>query len=654
MPKILVIDDEPTSRDILIQFFSQIGCEVTTAQDGQDGLEKMKDGPFDLIFLDLNMPNMTGLETLPRIRDLDIQARIIIMTAYASYESKVEAREQGAYDYLVKPITITKLKEVTDKAIPDRPRNQAASQTKSKKVRIDPDKLDRKTVLVIPERIARAYFLVALSRHENTLTVAMADPNNTAALDTVSTETGLLVQSVQADRQDIMMAIQFGYSAPPVPADVPASPSPVSPPPAVPPAPQPPRSQTAQPEETAIPQKPASTPLQNIEFGTDAASEMIDRIFTQAVQRKARSIYIEPLSQSAVIRFRLDKEIHPFTRLPVRICNALITHIRELAQHNPDGQSPLPQGSLRLRIQNVMHRFSYHILSTIHGESVTIHLHEHHDALVDIKDLGFNALNHQFFLNAIQQPCGMVYITGPPDNGGITTLYAALRHINDARRKIITLEDPVTYEINGISQVALRFDLGQSYASALRGLLHHAPDVILIDETPDAETASLAVRAAADRHLVLSTVQAPDAVACLLHLRDLGIQPFQISRILNLIVAQYRTRQICLHCKTATTPSQQVLDQLASFKPSRMPTTFFTGAGCSKCSTTGFHGHTAFHEFLPMTDNLKQAILHNFDASQIRQAAKAADCPSLLDAGLSRVADGQITLDDLIGTLSHI
>ena len=653
--KVLIIDDDEASLDIFSRFFSKFGISTVTAHDGQEGIDKIQEGPFDLIFLDLNMPNMSGLEALPRIRDLDQNARIIITTAYASYETKVEAREQGAYDYLVKPVTLVKLKEIIEKTIPQQPQSQdVITDDGLAKVGLDVAKVDRDAVRLIPERLARAFFLVAVAKYEETLTVAMADPSDQVAIDTISAETGCKVITLQAERKDIMAAIQAGYgepddvAAPVAPVPKPAAPAPK------PAAPAPKPAAPAPKPAAPAPKPAASITLENLDGDASKVSEIFERILSQAIQRKANAIYIEPHTTMVNVRLRIGETMHPVFRMPTRVCAPLIALIRKFTQAGSEGQCPPSQGRLRLRIHNATLTFSYHILTTVYGESVVIYPDEQREPIVDINDLGFDAVCRQFLLDDIRQPCGMIYITGPPDNGYMVTLYAVLQHLNATSKKIISLEGSMSRAIDGVTQVPVRFDLGQTYATAIRSILYHDPDVILIEETPDAETASLAVRTATSGHLVISTVHTPDTVSCITYLRNLGVQPFLLSRALNLVIAQYRIRQICQHCKIETAPSQEVLVRLTALGPPRIPAAFFTGAGCEHCEQTGYHGMAPIYECLPVTGGMKQAILHGADNAQLQKEAVATGCVSLLEAGLAGVTDGLITLEDFLSAVPHL
>lgn len=630
--KILVIDDEESIRDIVSQFFEQLGCRVSSARDGQDGVDRVRQEPFDLVFLDLNMPRMTGMAALPLIHEVNPDTRVVIMTAFASYESKVEAREKGAYDYVVKPVNLSKLKEVAEKAIPDRRQFKAGMNGGLVKVKLAADKMDPEVARMIPERMARAFCLIATEKSEKTLTVAMADPFDIVALDTLSTNTGFDIRPVQADRDDILKAIEDTYGEK---IDI---------------------DQTLldlvtvqageQEEET-------SDAELKVQAEDAPVIQLVNLILLRAVQSRASDIHIEPGEKSVSVRLRIDGVMRDIAPPPKGLFLPVVSRIKimsnmDIAEHR------VPQdGRARIKLQNKEIDLRVNTLPTVHGEKIVLRLLDKSNLFTDIKKLGLDDRSLQIFLDAIQRPHGMVYLTGPTGSGKTTTLYSALNYLNSRERNIVTVEEPVEYEVPGINQVPVHSEIGLTFAAALRAILRQDPDVVMVGETRDLETAEIAIRAALTGHLVFSTLHTNDAPSSITRLVDLGIQPFLVGTALNLIVAQRLVRRICPECKIETQPSQELLARIALFGKIELPEQVYAGAGCENCNKTGYRGRLAIHELLPMTHRLRNILTKGEGEEQIRAEAKAMGCSTLMESGLTKAGQGLTTLDEVIkATLS--
>ncbi|MBT5875341.1 MAG: Flp pilus assembly complex ATPase component TadA [Candidatus Latescibacteria bacterium] len=515
---------------------------------------------------------------------------------------------------------------------------------------LDVTKIAPEVVQLIPERIARALFLVAVAKHEDTLTVAMVNPSDQAAMDQVRQETGLEVMTLHADRQDILDAIQIGYGE------------------VVPDVKRVEHQSTANEVSAALidDEAPDQDSTKQSEVGADTAldlpeldsdhttpTEVLQQMLADAITQNATVIFIEPQTQNAVIRFRGGGPVRPYGRITKRTCSTVIAKVRELAQSQSEDSLSPSQGRFRVRIQKMVRTFSYHSISTIHGESTVVRLHSPFERAAGISDLGFGEKARQLFLQTVEQPDGLILVTGPPEHGQMTTLYAALQHLNAPNRKIVTLEDPVTSAVDGFTQVSIRFDMGQSYASALHDLRHHDPDIILIEDTSDAEAASIATQIAATGRKVLGIVASPDAISCVDHLRSQGVPPFLISRALRLVLTQYKLKRLCQQCKRESDPSTEMFDQVQNYVQEEVSVSSFTSPGCDACSNTGYRGFSMVYEFLPIGEPLKDAILGESDPASLRQIAYPRGRSSLFDAGLNRVNRGVITLEDFLTTIMH-
>lgn len=242
----------------------------------------------------------------------------------------------------------------------------------------------------------------------------------------------------------------------------------------------------------------------------------------------------------------------------------------------------------------------------------------------------------------------MVYVTGPTGSGKTTMLYSILHFLNSRERKIITVEEPVEYDMPGITQVRVRSDRGLTFASTLRAVLRQDPDVLMVGETRDVETAEVALQAAATGPFVCSTLSMPDSPSCLTRLADLGVPLPLLSSALTLIIAQRLVRRLCPECKTVTTPSPELVERAKAFSNRTLPEQLYTGAGCEQCHRTGYRGRVAIHELLPITGQIRQVILDGAEDAPLRSAAKAMGCATLLENGLAKAAQGLTTLDELL------
>ena len=631
--KVLLIDDEETIQDVITQFFDGQECEVSSAYDGDEGIEMAGREQYDLVLLDLNMPKVPGMQALPRLRELNPNARVVIMTAYASYESKVEAYEKGAYDYLVKPVTENNLREVVDRALPDQtlesrpaPSEQKLGADNIEIVDINFNDLDRDAAQFIPKRIASAFGLIALSIDGNVLTVAMDDPFDVVAHDTLYKRTGCQIKPVKADRDQIQVAIEEAYG-----------------------------------EEINVDQSllelvtvdevvPEDHAESDLKFEADDAPviRLVNLILLQAIENGASDIHIEPSEHSVSVRLRVDGTMKDITAPPKSLFHAVVSRIKILASMDIAERRVPQDGRARVKFRDKQVDLRVNSLPTVHGESVVMRLLDKANLFGDVSQLGLDSFHEQILLDAISRPHGMIYLTGPTGSGKTTTLYSSLQHLNSRERKIITVEEPVEYEVAGINQVHVRSDIGLSFANALRAILRQDPDIIMVGETRDSETAEIAVRAALTGHLVFSTLHTNDAPSTITRLVDLGIEPYLISSSLNLVIAQRLVRRICDKCKIETHPSDLVLRRLEGVTNFAIPDTIYAGEGCNECGKTGYRGRVAIHEFLSLNTQIREMVMNEAKESEIEAASVAMGCHTLMGSGVSKVAGGLTTLEEVL------
>jgi type IV pilus assembly protein PilB len=628
--KILVVDDEESIRDIVTQFFEQSGCRVSSAGDGQEGIDRATQSPFDLIFLDLNMPNVTGMEALPKLREVNPNARIVIMTAFASYESKVEAREKGAYDYVLKPINLSKMKEVAEKALPDRRQSSGGPNGgRIDRVTLDPAKTDRDVAKLIPERMARAFCLIAIQQSGRTVTIAMADPFDIVALDTLKTHLNYDIRPVQGDREEITKTIEEVYGER---IDVDNELLDLV---------------SVEATEDEMPEEKSATEL-NLEADAAPVVKIVNLILLRAAQSRASDIHIEPGEKAVSVRLRIDGVLHDIAPPPKSMYSAVVSRIKILA--NMDiAEHRVPQdGRARMKFEGKDIDLRVNTLPTVYGEKVVLRLLDKGNLLTDIKMLGLDDFNTKMFLDAIKRPFGMVYLTGPTGSGKTTTLYSALGHVKSREVNIVTVEEPVEYELEGINQVPVHTEIGMTFAAALRAILRQDPDIIMLGETRDLETAEIAVRAALTGHLVFSTLHTNDAPSSITRLIDMGIAPFLVCSALNLVVAQRLVRRICKECKIEAPPPDEVIQRFLRNSKTPLPEKLYRGAGCETCKGTGYKGRLAVHQLLSMTSELKRIVMRRGTEEEIWEAAAAMGCKTLMECGLWKASEGLTTLDEVM------
>ncbi len=374
----------------------------------------------------------------------------------------------------------------------------------------------------------------------------------------------------------------------------------------------------------------------------------VNYIIAEAVRKEASDIHIEPYEKTLRIRFRIDGVLHEFFTPPLKLKNAIVSRIK-IMSHLDIAERRIPQdGRIKLRLQNnkeIDIRVS--TLPTIFGEKVVMRILDKSSLNLDLKTLGFEERELKVFREVIKKPYGMILVTGPTGSGKTTTLYSALSELNKPDVNISTAEDPVEYNIEGINQVNIREDIGLTFAAALRSFLRQDPDIILVGEIRDLETAEIAVKAALTGHLVLSTLHTNDASSTIVRLVDMGIEPFLVSTSLLLIVAQRLVRKICLNCKEEVKIEKKALISMGVKEEEVDEFRVFRGKGCEECNGTGYKGRTALYEVLKVSQDIKELINKGGTAYQIQQVAIKEGMKTLREAGLLKVKEGITTLEEV-------
>jgi type IV pilus assembly protein PilB len=488
--------------------------------------------------------------------------------------------------------------------------------------------IDPHIVRLIPREMARRFRLVAVAQENEALLVAMEDPLDVIATDTVAANTGFEIRPRAADPEQILAAIEKYYGEA---IDIEKS------------------IQNIVDVEVEAGSKPdADTEQLSIEPNDAPVIRLVNLVLLQAIEEGASDIHIEPREKDIAVRLRVDGVLRDILPPPKRMQWAITSRIKILSGLNI-AERRLPQdGSCRVRVMHRVVDIRVSIIPTIYGEKVVMRLLDKGNLKTNIEDLGFDEASLAMIREAIHLPHGMVLLTGPTGSGKTTTLYSALSNINSPEKNIMTVEDPVEYELAGINQVRAKPEIGLDFAAALRSFLRQDPDVILVGEIRDFETASIAIKAAQTGHLVFSTLHTNDATSTVDRMLNMGIEPYLICSSLSLVIAQRLVRRVCQHCRKPYTPDEGTAARFRQILPDAGDVTFYKGEGCHECSQTGYRGRLAIYELFPMTRSVKDLILSGVVGSAIRDRALADGMKALVVNGMEKVRDGLTTIDEVL------
>ena len=489
---------------------------------------------------------------------------------------------------------------------------------------------DQDAVRLIPEDFARTNSVLAVKKSDKAVTIVMEDPEDIATIDSVKRLTGLDTDIVVVGSELLNKAMDQLYGE---------------------------ITKAGQVEEaiqgiTVISGDEDSS--EEVDLSPENASEedapivkLVNLILQEAIKERATDIHVEPQEKKVNVRIRIDGVLQIIMTPPSTSLSGLVTRIKILSKLNI-AEKRLPQDgrfSIKTAAKDIDVRVS--ILPTVYGEKIVMRLLDKSGFDFNLTTLGFPKKNLGVFKKVISQPYGMVVVSGPTGSGKSTSLYAALKQIKDERTNITTVEDPVEYQLDGISQVQVFDDIGLTFESTLRSILRQDPDVLLIGEIRDAETADIAVKFSLTGHLVFSTVHANDAPGTLTRLLDIGIAPFLVGSCLNLVMAQRLVRKLCEKCKEEYTPTVEEI-ALIGLTKKVVKKKLFKRKGCADCRNTGYRGRTAIFEMIPMARELRKLVFDNANEDEIRQAAIKNGMVTLRDAGNERVLDGTTSVEEVL------
>jgi len=382
----------------------------------------------------------------------------------------------------------------------------------------------------------------------------------------------------------------------------------------------------------------------------DLASEapiikLVNLIIARAIESRASDIHVEPFDDEMIVRYRIDGVLHNVETAPKKLQAAIVSRIKIMAKLNI-AERRLPQdGRIRIKISNKEIDLRVSTIPVLYGESVVMRILDKESIVIDLGLLGFPDDILAQFQNLIQKPHGIILVTGPTGSGKTTTLYGALDKINSPDKKIITVEDPVEYQLKGVNQIQVKPQIGLNFANTLRHIMRQDPDVIMIGEIRDLETAEIAVQSALTGHMVLSTLHTNDAPSTITRLLDLGVESFLLSSTIRGILAQRLVRVICPYCKYKDTLAIGMKDPATSTIDAEAD--IYRGKGCEKCAFTGYRGRSGVFEFLAVNDELRRLILRNADANELRQMAKKNGMKTIIEDGIAKVRAGITTMSEV-------
>lgn len=376
--------------------------------------------------------------------------------------------------------------------------------------------------------------------------------------------------------------------------------------------------------------------------------KLVNHILFQAVKRGATDIHIEPFEKEVVVRYRIDGILYPVMTPPKRIQGALASRIKIMSNLNI-AEKRIPQdGRIDIKVGGKSIDIRVSILPVVFGERIVMRLLDKSRTLGKLKDFGFNKHDYDLISDSITKPNGIIYVTGPTGSGKTTTLYAVLAQLNTPDVNILTVEDPVEYQMAGIGQVQVKDKIGLSFAAALRSFLRQDPDIIMIGETRDAETAQIAVQAALTGHLVISTLHTNSAPASITRLLDMGVEPYLIASSVILIVAQRLVRKLCENCKKTYIPPEELLKSIGLTAAEAKNITFYQPIGCEQCNKTGYRGRLAIFEMMRMTNAIAQLTMERSDTMRIRKQAVADGMILLIQDGVAKIKEGKTSIDEVL------
>lgn len=490
--------------------------------------------------------------------------------------------------------------------------------------------IEKSAIDLVPENLAQRHGLVPILKRDSKLTVAMADPTNMVGLNDVKFITGLDIQIVLASEAEIKAKQEKLYESEVCYDDL---------------------LDGLYESTIDLGQSEESFQIAAREKACDdsPAVKIVNAILSDAIKKGASDIHLEPYEKIYRVRFRIDGVLYEIMRPPATLKGAITSRIKIMSELDI-AERRLPQdGRIKLRLgPNKEMDFRVNVMPTLFGEKVVLRLLDKSNLQIDLGKLGFEHGQLEDFKKALYKPHGMVLVTGPTGSGKTTTLYSALADLNKLVTNISTAEDPVEFNLDGINQTQIHEEIGFNFAAALRAFLRQDPDVIMVGEIRDYETAEIAIKASLTGHLVLSTLHTNDAPSTINRLLNMGVEPFLVASSVNLIIAQRLARRVCLACSEGLKIKPEVLASIGVPPEEAANIELKYGKGCDKCAGTGYKGRIAVYEVMPLTDELRELILSGASSAELKRKALKLGMLSLRDSALNRLKEGVTTVEEVL------
>jgi type IV pilus assembly protein PilB len=558
-----------------------------------------------------------------RLGELLVREKLISLTQlrHAQDEQQKSGNNLG--------YTLAKLGYVSDDEIT----SFLSQQYRVPTINLEEYEVDADVLKLVPKEPCERHRVLPVSRTGNALIVAMADPTNLNAIDDLKFLTGYNIEPVIASETSIHAAIEKYYNAGPSYDEVMAG------------------FDETEIEFTGDDDDP--TNLLELEKASEDAPvvRLVNMMLLNAIKKGASDIHIEPYEKKFRVRYRIDGVLAEEMTPPIKLKNAIISRIKIMAALDI-AERRLPQdGRIKLKLGKGREMdFRVSVLPTLWGEKVVMRLLDKGNLQLDMTKLGFDSKPLEDFMWAIHQPWGMVLVTGPTGSGKTTTLYSALSDLNKVAHNISTAEDPVEYNLHGINQVQMHDEIGLNFAMALRAFLRQDPDILMVGEIRDFETAEIAVKAALTGHMVLSTLHTNDAPATISRLLNMGVEPFLITASVNLVLAQRLARKICADCKQPVKYEKKILED-CGFSPDQIANAKLMkggGGSCRTCNGSGYKGRVALYEVMRFTDSLKEMVLQGASTAELKLGAIKNGMATLRVSGIRKIMDGVTTPEEIM------
>lgn len=492
-------------------------------------------------------------------------------------------------------------------------------------VDLDATEIPSSVVELVPESVARENVVIPLGQDNGALRIAICDPEDLGIIDKLRFILNKEIELALAPRESIIQAINRHYG------------------------------QTETQSVDSIMQEFTDTAIEHTEMEAVAEDDadapivrLVNLIFAEAVNLRASDIHIEPFGDRIRVRYRIDGVLVERDSPPRRLLGAILTRIKIMSSIDITEKRRPQDGRLKCHVNGKDLDVRVSILPTNHGQSAVMRLLDKENIRIGVRDLGFHEEDYRRFNRIIRRPNGIFLVTGPTGSGKTTTLYAALNELNRPDRKIITAENPVEYYLSGVNQCEVREEIGMTFQAIIRAMLRQAPNIILVGEIRDRETADIAIQASLTGHLVFSTLHTNDAPSAVTRLIDIGVQPFLVASSVMAIMAQRLVRVVCQKCKRPDKPSEDELRSVGLTKERIANATFLRGAGCNNCNHTGYRGRRGIFELMVMTTAIRDLTFRKEPSTVIRRQARLSGMRTLFEDGLEKALRGLTTIDEVI------